>query len=486
MMRAVADPTLADLARARAVVAAHLAPTPLVEIELPDGRPAWLKLDSLQPGGSFKIRGALAAVSAYAAAGAPMITASAGNHGLGFAHAARRLGVAATVVVARTASPAKLEALRRLGVDLIVHGDSYDDAERHALALADGGRVFVSAYNDPHVIAGQATWAAEVAEQLGGERALIVPIGGGGLLAATVLAADGSRVVGVEAAASPAFSTAIARGAIVEVPVAPTLADGLAGNLEAGTITPRLVAGRAEIASVTEAEIADAMRFLALRCGLVVEGSGAVGVAALLSGRVAVAPPARPIVLITGRNVAAATLGAVLAAPSPGMSARDVLGLVDLLGEHGIAVWLDGGWGVDALLGRQTRPHGDLDIAVRHGDVPRLRAALAARGYEERSRPDTSPWNFVLADALGHEIDVHSFVFDEKGDHVAGIDYPAASLTGTGTIDGRPVACIAAEYVVQFRSTYEPRERDYEDVFALHERFGIALPEVYARRYRKS
>jgi len=170
--------------------------------------------------------------------------------------------------------------------------------------------------------------------------------------------------------------------------------------------------------------------------------------------------------------------------PISAMTADDVLGLVSLLSEHGITVWLDGGWGVDALLGQQTRPHGDLDIAVRHSDVPKLRDLLTARGYDERKRHGTSPWNFVMADQLGHEIDVHSFVFDADGSHVAGIAYPFESLTGTGTINGQPVQCIAVEFVVRFRSAYEPRERDYQDVFALHERFGIELPEVYARRYR--
>jgi len=299
------------------VVAAHLRPTPVVPLELPGGVEVLAKLDSLQPTGSFKLRGALAALSALGSPGVRVVGASAGNHALALVEAARRLGLRATVVVPRTGSAAKLAALRRLHADLVVHGDDYDQAERHALELADAGGAYVSAYNDPHVIAGQATWAAETAEGLPGGATLVVPVGGGGLLAGTLLwAADRPdvRVVGVEAAASRALSAAVAAGRVVAVPVAPTLADGLAGNLEAGSVTPALARGRVHaIVAVTEEEIERAIRFLAAS-GLVVEGSGAVGVAALLAGRVP-ADGGPVAVLLTGRNIAAGTLARVLDRP---------------------------------------------------------------------------------------------------------------------------------------------------------------------------
>jgi threonine dehydratase len=299
------------------VVAAHLRPTPVVPLELPGGVEVLAKLDSLQPTGSFKLRGALAALSALGSPGVRVVGASAGNHALALVEAARRLGLRATVVVPRTGSAAKLAALRRLRADLVVRGDDYHQAERHALELADAGGAYVSAYNDPHVIAGQATWAAETAAGLPGGATLVVPVGGGGLLAGTLLwAADRPdvRVVGVEAAASRALSAAVAAGRVVAVPVAPTLADGLAGNLEAGSVTPALARGRVHaIVAVTEEEIERAIRFLAAS-GLVVEGSGAVGVAALLAGRVP-ADGATVAVLLTGRNIAAGTLARVLDRP---------------------------------------------------------------------------------------------------------------------------------------------------------------------------
>ncbi|HEV2778638.1 MAG TPA: pyridoxal-phosphate dependent enzyme [Actinophytocola sp.] len=309
--RAVEVPTDDDLRRAASVVARHLRPTPLVELSVPGAGQVLAKLETVQPTGSFKVRGALVALTGYA--GRAVVTASAGNHGLAVAFAAARLGMAATIVVPRTASTAKIEALRRLGADLVLHGDGYEEAERHGLGLAMEG-VYVSAYNDRYVIAGAATCTAEVLDAGLGECTLIVPVGGGGLISGAVLRAAGrpdARVVGVEAAASCPVSTSVAAGREVVVRVDETLADGLAGNFEPGSVTLGVAAsGTHTFATVTEAEIAAAIRFLALDCGLVVEGAGAVGVAALMSGKVPVA--GTPVVLLTGRNIAARTLGGIL------------------------------------------------------------------------------------------------------------------------------------------------------------------------------
>jgi len=161
------------------------------------------------------------------------------------------------------------------------------------------------------------------------------------------------------------------------------------------------------------------------------------------------------------------------------MTSADVLGIVELLEGHGIEVWLDGGWGVDALLGRQTRAHGDLDIAVRHEDVPRLREHLEARGFRDVPRDDTKDWSFVLGDDHGHEVDVHSYVSDSEGEHRYGTAYPRDSLTGVGSVNGKPVKCVAAEHMVRFRTGYKLRETDIRDVRALHERFGIPIPKEH-------
>jgi threonine dehydratase len=296
----LAVPTPADLARAEAVVRAHLAPTPVVESTV-----GHLKLECLQPTGSFKVRGALAAL-AQLSPDDHVVTASAGNHGLGVAFAAARLGVGATVVVPTTASPAKVAALREFPVRLVLEGDGYSDAERHALELAADGATYVSAYNDSSVIAGQASIGPELDEALEGPLTVVVPVGGGGLVAGLSLWArdrPSVHIVGIEAAASRALSAAVAAGGVVEVTVDPTLADGLAGNLEPNSITPAIVAAHTRtLGTVTEAEIRHAIRFLAIRHGLLVEGSGAVGVAALLAGRVDV--NGRAVAVVTGRNIA--------------------------------------------------------------------------------------------------------------------------------------------------------------------------------------
>jgi lincosamide nucleotidyltransferase A/C/D/E len=166
-------------------------------------------------------------------------------------------------------------------------------------------------------------------------------------------------------------------------------------------------------------------------------------------------------------------------ARAPAMEGAEVRRLYDLLEEHGIEIWLDGGWGIDALLGEQTRPHGDLDIAVHHADVPRLRELLEARGYLKADRSDATPWNFVLVDDAGHEVDVHSFTHDDAGNLTYGIAYPVEALAGEGRLQDRPVRCIALESVIAFHSTYEPRPRDVEDMRRLHEHFAVALPRAY-------
>ncbi len=161
------------------------------------------------------------------------------------------------------------------------------------------------------------------------------------------------------------------------------------------------------------------------------------------------------------------------------MEQTEVIALYQLLGAHGIEVWLDGGWGIDALIGEQTRPHSDLDIAVRHDDVAELRQLLNARGYKTVERSDTQPWMFMLGDDQGHEVDVHSFIFDEHGANIYGIAYPAESLTGAGSLGGQAVRCIAAAWAVKFHTAYAPRAVDRHDLKLLHERLGVSVPDQY-------
>ena len=154
--------------------------------------------------------------------------------------------------------------------------------------------------------------------------------------------------------------------------------------------------------------------------------------------------------------------------------------------DAGIDVRIDGGWGVDALLGEQSRDHADLDVVVEQRDVPRLRTWLEDRGYADVERDDTSPWNFVLGDVAGHEIDVHVIRLDEQGNGLygppeRGVMYPADSLSGVGRIGDLTVKCISPEWLVRFHTGYELKATDIHDVKLLCRRFGIEPPEEYAR-----
>lgn len=147
------------------------------------------------------------------------------------------------------------------------------------------------------------------------------------------------------------------------------------------------------------------------------------------------------------------------------------------LEQMGIDIWIDGGWGVDALLGEQTRPHRDLDITIQKKDVERLYELMGARGYKEVKR--YSEWNFVLGDDHGHEIDIHIFVFDENKHVISDLQYPVGSLSGFGMIDGYPVKCISPEHMVKFHTGYKLRDIDFKDVSALCDYFSIDYPEEY-------
>lgn len=162
------------------------------------------------------------------------------------------------------------------------------------------------------------------------------------------------------------------------------------------------------------------------------------------------------------------------------MTEEDVLRFLDLCEGIGIDVVVDGGWCVDALLGRQTRPHRDLDVALPVGDLPRLRAALEHLGYAEVPHADTSAWQFVLGDDAGHEIDIHGFVHEGDGKGT-GVAYASESLQGIGRIAGRVVRCITAEWMVRYHTGYEPDEEDWRDVRALCEAFRLELPGAYGR-----
>lgn len=164
----------------------------------------------------------------------------------------------------------------------------------------------------------------------------------------------------------------------------------------------------------------------------------------------------------------------------------DVLGFLDLVDGLGADVWLDGGWAVDTCLGAQTRPHGDLDIAIEERHVPAVVAALRERGWIDVLRDDIITWNFVLGDGDGLEVDFHVIVIDPvTGDGIYGPAgngdrYPAAALANTERLAGREVRCLTPECLVAFHTGYDVDDDDWADVSALCERFRIPVPDDYS------
>ena len=311
--RPVRLPCRDDIPSAWQRISRHVAESPLI-LSPGLGGLAFLKDETVQATRSFKVRGALAALT-QPPFREPVVTASAGNHGLGLARAAWLLGRDATIVVPETASRTKVAALRAYPATVVEHGASYDEAERHALELAARGARYVSPYNDPAVVAGQGTLAPEILRRVPAPCTIVAAVGGGGLASGLALWASGVpgvRVIGVEGTGAPALRAALDAGRILPIDVRPTLADGLGGNLEPGSITFELARRHlADVVVVTEEEIEAGIRFLALEHHIVAEGAGATAVAAVLAGRIA--RDGNPLVaLVTGGNLDAHLLDRVL------------------------------------------------------------------------------------------------------------------------------------------------------------------------------
>lgn len=336
------NPVLLDIVEARRRLTPFLRPSPLLYSEWLSSCTkgvVHLKVESLLPTHSFKIRGALNALlklvekARKLGSDAPVVvTASAGNHGRAMATAAAQLGVRMIVFTPVTAPETKKAAIRRQGAELRDEVPDYDAAEHAARSYASThNALYVSSYNHPDVIAGAGTAALEIVEALPSLDLVVVPIGGGGLASgigiALKAAAPYATVVGVEAKASTAFAVSLARGAITEITPLPSVADGLTGNLEPGSMTFDLVRRHVDrIVSVSEADLGRAIRELAAEEHLIAEGGGAAATAAVLTG-LAVDAGQRAVVMLTGGNIDHSRFISVAAmAESPrgsGDSARD-------------------------------------------------------------------------------------------------------------------------------------------------------------------
>jgi len=284
---------LTDIINSRERIRSHIRDTPMEKsffLGEACGGDVFLKLENLQFTNSFKVRGALNKILSLSQdeKDRGLVAASAGNHAQGIGHAARMLDVSALIVVPTYTPQVKIDAIKRYGVDLIIYGDKYLETEAKAREIEEKeGKTFISAYNDYEIIAGQGTIGLEMLEQTPDLDAVIVPVGGGGLISGISCAVKSQssdiQVIGVQSYASPVMYESLKEGKIIEIPLEETIAEGLYGGIEEGSVTFDLCKKYVdEIILVEEKDILEAIGLMALKQRQIVEGSAAVGVAAIL------------------------------------------------------------------------------------------------------------------------------------------------------------------------------------------------------------
>ena len=315
-MSGTRQPTREGVIAAARSIAQILPPTPLLPVEI-DGVRCWVKAESLQPIGAFKIRGGWWRLSNLTEAerASGVVAVSSGNHAQGVAWAARRLGIAAAIVMPRNAPKVKLEATEALGAEIILYDRPGEDRDEVAAReIERRGAVLVHAFGDPWVIEGQGSAGIEIAEQLGTQPPMILTCcGGGGLAAGLALACPDSAIVPVEPAGWDMVGRALAKGEIVEVEKdAPeTICDALQPTATK-PINLDVLRGRADPGlTVSDENVRDAQRFAFAKLGLVVEPGGAAALAAALAGKLALQPDT--VIMLTGRNVDPAAFAATIA-----------------------------------------------------------------------------------------------------------------------------------------------------------------------------
>lgn len=317
--------TLEDIQKAQKTTVAYVQQTPLCRSDFLSElcqAEVYLKLDNLQPTHSFKVRGVMNKLINLSRAekAKGVVTASAGNHGQAVAFGASKLGFSAKVVVPTNTPQVKIDGIKRYGAELLLYGENYPESEAKAKQLAQQeGRLYISPYNDPYIVAGHGTAGLEILKQQPDTDIVIVPVGGGGLISGISLAVKNvkptTQVIGVQSEAVPIMYESFKAGKIV----APhrhqqnTVAEGLSGGIEEGSITFDIAKHCVDrVMLVKEETIRKAVYLLCQEEGLVVEGSGAAGVALLLENAAAFAR--RCVVLeVTGGNIDQSRLKEIIA-----------------------------------------------------------------------------------------------------------------------------------------------------------------------------
>jgi threonine dehydratase len=327
-----------DVRDARERIGARVRRTPILpagELSRRVGARTVLKAENLQLTGSFKVRGAfnrlLQLSDAERAAG--VVAASAGNHAQGLAFAARELGIHATAVMPAGAPLSKVAAVKQYGGEVILNEGTYDDAKHAADELARAqGKTIVHAFDHPQVVAGQGTVGLEIAEDLPGVRVVVVPLGGGGLATGVAIAVKslvpGARVVGVQAEACAPYIDSLAAHRPIGARSANTICDGIAVKQPGELTLPLVERWLDEVVTVSDDEAAEAMVLLLERSKLVVEGAGAVAVAALMHGKVEPPADGEVCAILSGGNVDASLLAECIRLGETAAGRRIVLATV--------------------------------------------------------------------------------------------------------------------------------------------------------------
>ncbi|MDH2088984.1 hydroxyectoine utilization dehydratase EutB [Rhizobium pusense] len=305
--------SLAAIEQAAARLAGQVERTPLVRSDnLSErcGHPVHLKLETLQPIGAFKLRGAMNAIFSLddEARKRGLVTASTGNHGRAVAYAAAKLGIPATICMSALVPANKVEAIRALGADIRIVGRSQDDAQEEVERLTKSrGLTAIPPFDHADVVAGQGTIGLEVVEDMPDLKTILVPLSGGGLAGGIAVAvkalSPSARVIGISMERGAAMHASVNAGRPVSVREEETLADSLGGGIG---LTNRVTFSLCqqlldEIVLLSEDEIADGIRHAAREEGLIVEGAGAVGFAAILSGKVKISGPTA--IIVSGGNI---------------------------------------------------------------------------------------------------------------------------------------------------------------------------------------
>jgi threonine dehydratase len=305
--------TRADFERARAIVAPNIHKTPLLTSRILSERTGFdirLKAEIFQKTGSYKIRGPLNKFTYLTdeQKGRGVVCSSAGNHAQGVALAAKIHGIHAVVCMAENATPSKIAATRGYGAEVVLHGTIWDEANEKAKQLvAERGLTYIHPFDDPQLVAGQGTLGLEIHEDFPDADAVIVPIGGGGLISGVAMALKSIdpkiRIIGVESSGAPGMKTSVEAGHVVTLDAVDCIIDGLRVK-RVGEYTHAVVSRFVdEIVTLPDAEMFDAVVWVMAHCKLVVEGAAAAPVAALLNGKVQLPRGSKVVCVLSGGNV---------------------------------------------------------------------------------------------------------------------------------------------------------------------------------------